>query len=149
MINQQILRGNWNEIKGTLRSKWGSITEDDLSTFNGNVEQLMGTIQRKTGEAREHVEQFFEQLTSRGSAAVGQAAESVREYAHQAVDSVQEASHRAAASVREGYADVENVVRRRPAASLGVFLGVGVVTGVVMTLLLRRSGAKGKKSWTR
>ena len=148
MINQQLLRGNWNEIKGMLRSKWGSITDDDLSAFDGNVEQLMGTIQRKTGEARERVEQFFEQLTSEGSAVVSQAAETVREYAHQVADSVQETSHKAAASVRKGYAEVENVVRQRPAASLAVLLGVGVITGVVMTLLLRRPGAQGTKSWT-
>ena len=137
MINQQILRGNWNEIKGVLRSKWGSITDDDLSTFNGNVEQLMGMIQRKTGEARERIEQFFEQLTSEGSA-VSQAAEAIREYTHQAADSVQEASHRAVASVREGYAEIEDVVRQRPAESLAVCFGVGVITGVVVTLLLRR-----------
>jgi len=65
MTNQQTLQGNWNEIKGQLRSKWGSLTDDDLAIFNGNVEQLVGTIQRKTGEAREGIEQFFEQATRR------------------------------------------------------------------------------------
>ena len=62
MISQQTLQGNWHEVKGLLRSKWGALTDDDVAVFNGNVEELMGTIQRKTGEARESVEQFFEQL---------------------------------------------------------------------------------------
>ena len=137
MINQQSLQGNWNEIKGKLRSKWGSLTDDDLTIFNGNVEQLVGAIQRKTGEARESVEQFFEQVTADGTAAISRAGETVRAYAQQAANSVQETSHRAAASVRQGYAEVEDVVRQRPAQSLAVCFGAGVISGVVVTLLLR------------
>ena len=137
MINQQTLQGNWNEIKGKLRSKWGSLTDDDLTIFNGNVEQLVGTIQRKTGEARESIEQFFEQLTSDGAAAISRAGESVRAGAQQAADSVQETSQQAAASMREGYAEVEDMVRQRPAESLAVCFGAGVITGVVVSLLLR------------
>ncbi len=47
MINQQTILGNWNEIKGKLQSKWGSLTDDDLTVFNGNVDQLLGAIQKK------------------------------------------------------------------------------------------------------
>jgi len=138
MINQQTLQGNWNEIKGKLRSKWGALTDDDLTVFNGNVDQLLGAIQRKTGEARESIEQFFEQFSANGASSIGQAGETVRAYAQQAAEAVQETSKHAAASVREGYADVENMVRQRPAESLAVCFGVGVVTGVVVGLLLRR-----------
>jgi len=138
MINQQTLQGNWNEIKGKLRSKWGSLTDDDVLVFNGNVDQLVGTIQRKTGEARESIEQFFEQFSSNGASAIGQAGEAVRAYAQQAAESVQATSKQAADSVREGYAEVEGLVRRRPAESLAVCFGAGVITGVVVGLLLRR-----------
>lgn len=138
MMNQQTIQGNWHEIKGKLRSKWGELTDDDLGIFNGSVEQLVGTIQRKTGEARESIEQFFEQLTSGGAAAMSRAGESVRAGAQQAVDSVQKTSHQTVASMREGYSDVEAMVRQRPAESLAVVFGVGVVTGVIVGLLLRR-----------
>ena len=137
MISQQTLQGNWHEIKGLLRSKWGALTDDDVAVFNGNVEELMGTIQRKTGEAREGVEQFFEQLESNGAAGISQAGETIRAGAQQAVDSVQETSHRAAASAREGYAEVEDMVRQRPIESIAVCFGAGVITGLVVSLLLR------------
>ena len=137
MTNQQTLQGNWNEIKGKLQSKWGSLTDDDLQVFNGNVDQLMGTIQRKTGEARESIEQFFEQFRSNGASAISRAGESVRAYAHQAAETVQETSKQAAESVRDGYAEVEAMVRQRPAESLAVCFGVGVITGVVVSLFLR------------
>jgi len=137
MVNQQTLQGNWNEIKGKLRAKWGALTDDDVSIFNGNVDQLMGTIQRKTGEARESIEQFFEQFSANGATAVSQAAETVRAYAHQAAETVQQTSKQAAASAREGYAELEGMVRQRPAESLAVCFGVGIVTGVVVGLLFR------------
>jgi uncharacterized protein YjbJ (UPF0337 family) len=137
VINQQTLQGNWNEIKGKLRSKWGLLTDDDVTVFNGNVDQLVGTIQRKTGEARESIEQFFEQFSGNGASALNQAGETVRAYAQQAAASVQESSQQAAESVREGYAEVENMVRQRPVESLAVCFGAGVITGVVVSLLLR------------
>lgn len=137
MMNQQTLRGNWNEIKGELRSKWGELTDDDLSIFNGNVEQLVGVIQRKTGEARESVEKFFEQMSSSGAAAINQASETVRAGVHQATEAVQETTRNAAASVRDGFAEVEDMVRQRPAESLAVCFGAGVITGVIVSLLLR------------
>ena len=138
MINEQMLQGNWNEIKGKLRSRWGVLTEDDVSAFNGNVDQLVGTIQRKTGAARESVEQFFEQFSANGASAISQAGEAVRSFAHQAAEAVQHTSQQAADSVREGYAEVEELVRRRPAESLAVCFGAGAITGVVIGLLLRR-----------
>jgi uncharacterized protein YjbJ (UPF0337 family) len=137
MISQQTLQGNWNEIKGVLRSKWGALTDDDVMVFNGNVEQLMGTIQRRTGEARESIEQFFEQLDSKGAGAINWVGETVRAAAQQGVDAVQETSHRTAASAREGYAEVEDMVRQRPIESVAVCFGAGVITGLVVSLLLR------------
>lgn len=137
MINQQTLQGNWNEIQGKLRSKWGSLTDDDVKEFNGNVEQLMGKIQKKTGAARESIEQFFDQFSTNGASTVSRAGDTVLAYAQQATDAVQETSKQAAASVRGGYAEVEDMVRQRPAESLAVCFGTGVITGVVISLLLR------------
>lgn len=137
MINQQTLQGNWHEIQGKLRSKWGALTENDVKEFDGNVEQLLGKIQKKTGAARESIEQFFDQFTANGASTISQAGEAVRGYAQQATDAVREKSQQAAASVREGYADVEEMVRQRPAKSLAVCFGAGVITGVVIHMLLR------------
>ena len=138
MLNQQTIQGNWNEIKGKLRSKWGELTDDDLMTFNGNVQQLIGTIQQKTGEARESVEQFFEQLTAGSADAINRASESVRAGANQAAESLQKTSQAAVASLRKGCEEVENVVRQSPGKSLVVCFGVGLITGLVVSLFLRR-----------
>jgi len=138
VTNEQVIKGNWNEIKGKVKSKWGEITDDDLKNFRGDVDQLVGTIQRKTGEARESIERFFADLTSNGAASISRASESVREYAQHAMEAVQDSTHHAADSVREGYGEVEDMVRQRPGESLAVCFGVGIITGVVLGLMLRR-----------
>ncbi len=148
MVNQQTLQGNWNEIKGKLKSKWGQLTNDDLQQAHGSVDQLVGLIQRTTGEARNSVEHFLEELTSNGSSTVGQAAETAKEYAHQAMESVQDTSKRAAEtmrrgydqasdSVQKGYEEAEQMIKQRPGESVAVCFGVGMLVGVVLGLAVR------------
>jgi len=138
MVNVQTLQGNWNEIKGKLRSKWGQLTGDELQNFNGNVDQLVGTIQRKTGEARSTIEHFLEELSTNGASAVSRASEAVREYATQAAETVQESTKQAAESMRKGYREAEEMIKQRPGESAAVCFGVGVVVGLLLGLTMRR-----------
>lgn len=70
MLNQQILEGNWQEVKGKVREKWGQLTEDDLSAAQGQIDRLTGIIQRKTGETREAIESYLRDVASDASSAV-------------------------------------------------------------------------------
>jgi uncharacterized protein YjbJ (UPF0337 family) len=137
MTNQQILEGNWNEIKGKLRKKWGQLTDDDLPQIRGEVEQVVGAIQRKTGEARESIERYLQEVSGSAASAVGTAAETVCGYAQTASEAVQHTAKQAAGQVRAGYNEAERFVRDRPGESLLVCFGVGLITGVVIALSLR------------
>jgi len=148
MVNQQTLQGNWNEIKGKLRNKWGQLTNDDLQQAHGNVDQLIGLIQRKTGEARNAIEKFLDESAADGAGGLNQAAETAREYAQQAIDTVQDRTKQAAQQVRKGYDQAAESVRRsyeqteemikdRPAESAAVCFGVGMLCGVILGLALR------------
>jgi len=138
MINQQVLQGNWNEIKGKLRHKWGQLTSDDVQSFDGNVDRLMGLIQRKTGEGREAVERFLNDVTTHSSSAMDQAADTVRDYAQQANDRIQEGAQQAAEAARQTYEDAQELVRRRPSEAAAICFGAGVLTGLVVALLIHR-----------
>jgi len=148
MVNQQTLQGNWNELKGKLREKWGQLTNEDLTMAQGNVDQLIGLIQRKTGEARSSIEDFLEEATSGGASTFSQAAESAREYAQQAMETVQDRSKQAAENFRRGYGqateqvrqryqEAEGIIKDRPAESAAVCFGVGMLVGVILGLSLR------------
>ena len=137
MINQQILEGNWNEIKGRLRQRWGQLTDDELPQIRGDVEQLIGLIQRKTGETREAIETYLQEVSGSAASAVGAAAKAVGNYAQQASATVQQTAQQAADQVRAGYNEAERAVRERPGESLLVCFGAGLITGVVLALSLR------------
>jgi uncharacterized protein YjbJ (UPF0337 family) len=137
MINQQTLQGNWNEIKGTLKERWGELTQDDLRAFNGNVDQLVGMIQKKTGEARDVVQKYLEEITTDTSSAIGKAAQTARDYTNRATETMHDTYGQVAGRVRDGYSEAEHVVRTRPAESVAVAFGAGLLIGVITGLVLR------------
>jgi uncharacterized protein YjbJ (UPF0337 family) len=49
------LKGNWNEIKGKLKEKYGELTDDDLVYAEGQEDELLGRLQQKTGAAKEEL----------------------------------------------------------------------------------------------
>src|ERR1700730_16115461 len=90
MVNQQTLKGDWNEVTGKLRSKWGQLNNDEMQQFKGDTTQLVGYIQRKTGEARDKIEGFLNDLRANTGDAFSRAAETVKDFASQAVQSAKE-----------------------------------------------------------
>jgi uncharacterized protein YjbJ (UPF0337 family) len=136
MVNQQILQGNWNEIKGKIRTRWGQLADEDLSQFHGEVDRLVGTIQRKTGEGREAIENYLNNLSGSAASGFGQAAESVRQYTHRATETVQNTAKQAAGQVRAGYVEAERLVQNRPGESLAFCFGAGLVVGVLLGMMI-------------
>ena len=47
---------DWNITKGKLKQKWANLTDDDLQFLDGKQDELVGRIQKRTGETRESVE---------------------------------------------------------------------------------------------
>ena len=56
MIDKLEIKGNWNQIKGKLKEKYGELTDDDLTYSEGKMDQLIGRIQEKTGRTRQEIE---------------------------------------------------------------------------------------------
>jgi len=55
-LNRDTLSGQWKQVKGDAKSKWGQLTDDDLMRVEGDYEKLIGVIQTRYGYTREHVE---------------------------------------------------------------------------------------------
>jgi len=55
------LKGNWNIMKGKLKEKYGELTDDDLTYVEGKEDQLLGKIQKRTGQAEDSLrKELFE-----------------------------------------------------------------------------------------
>jgi len=56
------LKGNWNQAKGVLKQKWADLTDDDLLYEEGKEDELIGKIQKRTGQTKEQINSFIEGL---------------------------------------------------------------------------------------
>lgn len=137
MITQQELQGNWNEIKGRLQERWGQLTDDDLKQVRGSVNQLVGTVQRKTGESREQIEKFLDSLNEGGNSTLDRATQEARQYAAQVSGALQDQYAHASDAVVAGFEEAQESVRRHPAESVAVAFGAGLIAGAVLGLVLR------------
>jgi uncharacterized protein YjbJ (UPF0337 family) len=137
MVNTQVLPGQWNQVRGQLKNKWGQLTDDDLKLTSGNLDQLVGKIQHKTGEGREAIEQFLDELTSQGASAISQVAESAGQYGRYAADQVRDGYNRVSDQLGRQYETSQELIRDNPASSVATAFGVGILLGVVVGLALR------------
>jgi uncharacterized protein YjbJ (UPF0337 family) len=120
-----------------VKERWGQLTDDDLQIQAGNVDQLVGRIQQRTGETREAIERYLSDLTARGSSAVAQAAEAVGTYAQCAGERLRDRYGDLADSARERFDHAEEVVRQNPRQSVAAAFGIGLVAGLILGLALR------------
>ena len=53
------IKGNWNVLKGKLKQSYASLTDDDLKFEEGKEDELMGRLQKKTGQTKEQLKKWF------------------------------------------------------------------------------------------
>ena len=62
-MNWDQVEGKWKEMTGTVKAKWGDLTDDELTEVAGNREALEGKIQAKYGKTKEQAkEEVYEFL---------------------------------------------------------------------------------------
>lgn len=68
-MNEDRIKGQWRQLQGKLKARWGKLTDDDLQMADGNTEYLVGKLQERYGMARDaakkQVQAFDEDLTRR------------------------------------------------------------------------------------
>jgi uncharacterized protein YjbJ (UPF0337 family) len=62
IMNTQVMRGNWKEIKGKLKQKYANLTDDDLMYIEGKEDETFGRLEKKLGKSREEVERIIRDL---------------------------------------------------------------------------------------
>ena len=54
-MNNLEFKGNWNEVKGKLKKKYGELTDDDLAYSEGKADELLGRLQKKVGHSKDEL----------------------------------------------------------------------------------------------
>ena len=55
-MNWDQVEGQWKNIKGSIREKWGQLTDDELESIAGKKDKLLGKIQERYGLAKDKAE---------------------------------------------------------------------------------------------
>jgi uncharacterized protein YjbJ (UPF0337 family) len=55
-MNWDQVEGKWHQFKGSVKQKWGKLTDDDLEIIAGKQDQLVGKIQERYGITKEEAQ---------------------------------------------------------------------------------------------
>jgi uncharacterized protein YjbJ (UPF0337 family) len=56
------IKGGWNELKGKIKQAYGDLTDDDLIYEEGQDDELLGKLQKKTGKGRDELVKWINSL---------------------------------------------------------------------------------------
>jgi uncharacterized protein YjbJ (UPF0337 family) len=62
-MNSDQLQGKWKQMKGSIKERWGKLTDDDIDIINGQNDQLVGRIQERYGIAKEEAQRQVDDWT--------------------------------------------------------------------------------------
>jgi len=61
-MNEDKIKGQWKQLAGKLKAKWGKLTDDDLKQAEGNSEYLAGRLQEHYGIARDEARKQIKEI---------------------------------------------------------------------------------------
>ena len=61
-MNNDKIQGQWKQLAGKLKAKWGKLTDDDVQVAEGNSEYLAGRIQERYGVAKDEAKRQIDEF---------------------------------------------------------------------------------------
>ena len=62
MTSKTQFEGSWNEIKGKLKQKFATLTDNDLMMLDGKKDELFGRLQTRLGKTKEEILKLISEL---------------------------------------------------------------------------------------
>lgn len=132
MTTMEEVQGTWNQLAGAVKSKYAQITGDDLAGVNGNIQKLAGVIQKKTGKAREEIEEFLRSASNTTTTTVERISEAASDMATKASETLRDGYDYAREASRDGIKNATETVQHRPGESMLLAMGIGLVAGLII-----------------
>ncbi len=66
-MNWDIVKGKWDQMKGSVKEEWGDLTDDELTQMAGDRDQLQGKLQEKYGWTKAEADEKLNDFTRRHS----------------------------------------------------------------------------------
>jgi uncharacterized protein YjbJ (UPF0337 family) len=62
IMNKDTIKGDWKQLSGKIKAKWGELTDDDIKQSEGNSEYLLGKLQEKYGLEKDKAKQSLKDM---------------------------------------------------------------------------------------
>jgi len=150
MATEQKLKGDWNQVAGKLKEKYGQFTEEEWTRVKGDSQKLIGMVQEKTGQAREQIEAFVHDLYESAGAQASNAYEATSDCMQSTGQAFQQGYEQVVENAQAGYEYSTNVIAKRPTESVVAALVVGLITGVAIGISIsdyRRPEPNWRNAW--
>ena len=92
VINENVISGKWNEIKGEIQKSWGKLTGDEVESTKGNVSAIAGLLEQKYGIAKEEASHKLSELYKKFGHSASNKTETVKQGLRENVHEDQEES---------------------------------------------------------
>lgn len=66
-MNEDILKGKWEQLKGEVQRQWGKLTNDDLDVIQGDAKKLVGLLQERYGYAQDEASNLYQEFRRRAA----------------------------------------------------------------------------------
>jgi uncharacterized protein YjbJ (UPF0337 family) len=153
-MNEDVFSGKWREMRGTLRSWWGRLSDDDLERIGGQKDKLIGAVQEKYGQTREQAEREVERRFSEYGTTGGGIGSNLRSRVDDLGASVSNKASEAAGAVASGVQSARSYFQERDFDALtGDIVGwvrrypiQACLIGIGLGYLIARSITSGERS---
>ena len=61
-MNWDQVEGNWKQMAGAVKEKWGKLTDDDITVAQGRVEAFAGRLQERYGITKEEAQKQMDEF---------------------------------------------------------------------------------------
>jgi uncharacterized protein YjbJ (UPF0337 family) len=77
-MNEETIKGKWQEIKGDVQKAWGKLTNDELTQTKGDINAIAGLVMQKYGEDKSQFQKKFDDIMKRFNEGKADAVDSMK-----------------------------------------------------------------------
>jgi uncharacterized protein YjbJ (UPF0337 family) len=66
IMDNLIVKGTWNTVKGRLKQAYGNLTDNDLKFEEGKEDEFLGRLQKKTGKTKDELKSWIKSAQGSG-----------------------------------------------------------------------------------
>jgi uncharacterized protein YjbJ (UPF0337 family) len=129
------VEGNWKQIKGRAKERWGKLTDDDLTAIAGRRDQLEGMIQERYGYAKEKARKEIEDWTRSIETSLEEQIAALRSGIQGLSSTVERIAEeqfpRARSTAGDALHEADEAFKRNPILVIAIALGLGFLIGML------------------